>query len=345
MMSIECFKGLPLEYESFLVERYDSYVTNCRYYEIFHPTSDINYMLIHEDNHLIELIIFIKDGFTATCLNALVGINENIIKEFSRNIFEKYPAIQEIKIEASYTEYTFRRVVLSIRSHDFIINLPSTIDDYYQELGRTTRSHMRNYKNKLQRDYPGVNYITKVGDEINEETIDKIMRLNFERIKQKGEIPHKDHTYVSVLYKYTLNYGCVSYIEIDGLIVAGCIAIISNKSMSLLIISHDNNYSRYNVGQICMVYLIQISIERDLKTLHLLWGELEYKKRFLAKPHPMNSYVIYKTYSLHFIKSKIKEMISGIVYRFKRSKYSKPLRIISEILNRKSSEQLSKLEY
>jgi hypothetical protein len=209
MISVKCFKGLPLKYESFLINRYDSYVTTCRYFEIFHSTSDINYMLIHENENLIELIIFINNGDTSTCLNALVSIDQHIIKEFSSTIFEKFPAIQKIKIDASYRDYSFKKVILLIRSHDFIINLPSTIDDYYHELGRTTRSHMKNYKNKLLRDFPGVNYVTKVGAEIKEETIDNIMRLNFERIKQKGQIPHKNHTYVNVLHKYTQHYGCV----------------------------------------------------------------------------------------------------------------------------------------
>lgn len=343
MISIKCFNGLPLEYESFLIKRYDSFVTTCRYIETFQTINDINYMLMHENDTLIELLIFDNKGNTSRCLNELVHIEQNIFAEFTKYIFKHYPAIKKIEIISSYNALSLNKSILFRSSDDFVISLPSTIDSYYLELGATTRQHVKNYKRRLIRDYPQVNFVTKMGTEIEEDIIDKIIQLNFDRIRHKGEIPNLNRSHVNDFFKHSQHYGCVSYIEIDGLIIAGCIAFMSGKSMSLYIIGHDNNFSQYNVGQLGLIYLIQTSIENGFSTCHLLWGEREYKTRFLAKPQPMNSYIVFKTYSLDFIFGKIREMRLHIFHKIRISKYAKPIKeIIKFYRRRKSLNQLKK---
>ena len=298
---------------------------------------------MHENDTLIELLIFDNKGNTSRCLNELVHIEQNIFAEFTKYIFKHYPAIKKIEIISSYNALSLNKSILFRSSDDFVISLPSTIDSYYLELGATTRQHVKNYKRRLIRDYPQVNFVTKMGTEIEEDIIDKIIQLNFDRIRHKGEIPNLNRSHVNDFFKHSQHYGCVSYIEIDGLIIAGCIAFMSGKSMSLYIIGHDNNFSQYNVGQLGLIYLIQTSIENGFSTCHLLWGEREYKTRFLAKPQPMNSYIVFKTYSLDFIFGKIREMRLHIFHKIRISKYAKPIKeIIKFYRRRKSLNQLKK---
>jgi len=345
MISTKCFKGLPVEYESFLIEKYDSFVTTCRYIELFHKTSDLNYLLFHENDILIEVIIIDIKGKTTACLNSLAYLNQEILVEFTKYLFNNFPIVQEIVFDSCYNNLTISKSVQFRRSDDFIIQLPSTIESYFLELGRSTRGNMRNLKNKLQKDYANVNFVTKIGPEIEESIIDRIIHMNFDRIKYKRKVPTKNHNNTNNIYKYSGSYGCVTYIEIDGLIIAGCISIMSNNSVSLLIIGHDNNFSRYNVGQLCMVYLIQNSIEKGFSSLHLLSGELEYKTRFLAKPQEMLSFIVFRNYSVTFVFGKLKEFNSKIVERIRLSKYSLPLRNALKRLRTKSVRQLSKMEY
>lgn len=325
MNTIECYKGLPNEYESFLIERYNSFMTTCRYIDIYFPDYDINYMLVYKDGVLIELLIFGNDGDTSTCFNSLVDIEQDIITEFTKNIFEIYPFIRKIKIAASYKDYVLNKAILLSKSNDHILKLPSTLNDYYLELGSTTRKHIKNYKARLLRDYPKANFITKSGEEIDEAIIDKIIQLNSERMKHKGIIPGKDKEKNNI-YKYSIHYGCVLYIEIDGVVVAGCISTILNKRIFLQVIAHDNNFSRYDVGQICILFLIQTSIEKGLSTLHFLWGENDYKIRLLAKPQLLFSYFIYRAYSFDYMYSSVRNRLYRNVISFRLSKYSKPIR-------------------
>ena len=135
MLSIKCFKGLPIEYESFLIDRYNSFITTCRYLEINCTNYDINYMLVYENENLIEVLIYGNIGNTSTCFNSLAEIDQNIIIEFYKNIFEIYSSIQKIKIVASGKEYSFKKAILYSKANDNILNLPSTIEEYYLELG------------------------------------------------------------------------------------------------------------------------------------------------------------------------------------------------------------------
>jgi len=326
MISIECFKGLPIEYESFLIEKYDSFITTCRYIEVYYPTYDINYMLVYENSNLSELLIFGNRGNKATCFNSLVSIDQNIVTEFQKNIFEKYPFIKKIEIVASYKNYFLNKSFLINKNDDQILNLPSTIDDFYLKLGYHTRKNIKNRRVKLLIDYPKVKFITKFGVDIEESIVDKIIQLNCDIMKQKGIIPGIDNTYKNNIYKYSQHYGCVTYIEIDGVIVAGCISTVLNKGVFAHVLAHDNNFSKYHVGEACMFYLIQTSIEKGLSTFHFLWGENELKKRFMAKPNILYSYYIYKSNSFDYFYNRLKISYQNILANFKNSKFTKPIK-------------------
>lgn len=335
MISIECFKGLPEEYESFLIEKYKSYITTCRYIEIYYPTYDNNYMLVYENTNLVDVLIFGNKGNICTCYNSLVKIDQNIINEFTKELFKNFPEIKKIQIAASYLSYDLKKSFLFSESNDYILNLPSTIDEYYLGLGSTTRRHVKNYKARLLRDYPEVHFREKIKNEIDESMIDKIVQLSFDRMKFKGIIPGKDHNDTNDFYRYSQHYGCVAYVEINGTIVAGCISYILDQRIFLYMVAHDNDFSRYNLGQLCIIYLIQTSIEKKLKTFHFLWGENDYKMKLSAKPHSLLSYTIYQAYSLDFVISNVRAVFSRFVISVRLSRYSKPLRDVIKFFRRK----------
>ena len=334
MISIECINGLPVEYESFLIEKYDSFLTTCRYMEIYCTSYDIHYMLVSDNSIVIELLIFGNKGNSSTCFNSFVFIDENIISACSKVLIENYPEIEKINFVLSYNRFELRKSFLVSKSNDHIINLPTTIDDYYLELGRSTRQHLKNYKVKLLKDYPQVNFVIKFKEEIEESAIERIVQLNIERMKFKGIISGKELSDKNEIFKYVRYYGCVAYIEKDGIILAGSISYILNKRIFLYIIAHDNNYSRYNPGQICIVYLIRASIDKRLSTFHFLSGDNEYKTRLLGKPHPMYSTAIYKAYTIDYFIRKIDAYFYRTLIQFRLSKYSKPIRDVVKYYRR-----------
>lgn len=326
MISIECYNGLPFEYESFLIEKYDSFMTTCRYIEIYNSEYEMFYLLVKENNQLIELILYGNINDTSTCFNSLVNIDEYIISECLKKIFEKYQGIKKIKIIASYNKYLFKNSFLTSEFNDHIVKLPGSIDEYYSELGRSTRQRLRNRKVKLLRDYPEVSFVTKFGIEIEERMIEKIIQLNYERMKHKGKIHGKDDIFKNNIYKYSQYYGCVSYIEIDHEIAAGSISIIINNRIFGLVSAHDNKFSPYNLGEASIFFVIETAIEKRLSAFHFLWGESELKNRLLAKPQMLSSYIIYRSNSLEYLLGKLNALFLRKLMVLKQSNFTKPIR-------------------
>lgn len=326
MIIFKCFNGLPQEYESFLIEKYDSFITTCKYVQIYYPTHDINYMLVYDNSDLIELLLFGIERNTAICFNSLGDIDQDIVQEFTVNIFEKFPSVKKIQIVASYRSYDLKRSFLYFKSDDQILNLPLTLEDYYQELGTKTRKHLKQRKDRLVKEFVSVNFVIKQGPEIEKYVIDKILQMSTERMKNKGRRTERCDITMDNMYRFSQSYGCVAYIEIGGEIIAGCIATVLNKAVYAHVLAHNEIYCKYNPGDACIFYLIQTSIEKKMSDFHFLWGKAEYKRRLLAKPHDLYSYWVYRTYSLDFVFSKIKAIDFNFFVRIKNSEYSKPLR-------------------
>ena len=335
MITIESYNGLPTAYESFLIQKYDSYFITCRYLEVYHSGCDFYYMLVSDSSVLKELIIYGINGKTVTCFNSLANIDENIVDEFKRIIFFKHPLVRKIVIEASYKQYNLNKAILIARFNDYIISLPSTVDDYYKILGRSTRQHVKNRKVRLLNDYPNAQFICKYKTDIDKQIIEQIIQLNIGRMLKRGKVPGRSNSDAENIFRYSQYYGCVSYIEIDGKVAAGCISTILEKRIFSHVIAHDAEFSKYSLGEVCALHLIQTSIENQLSALHSLWGESDMKNRLLAKPNPVYSYIIYKNYSVDFFYTKFKISFTLFINDFRNSRYSKPIRDAIKFLRKR----------
>lgn len=326
MISIECFKGLPIQYESFLIQKYDSFVTTCRYIEIYYNTYNIHYMLVKDSNNLVDLLVFGNKGNAAVCFNSISHIDKDIMDSGLRLLFEVYPTVQRVEIMASYARYNFRKSYVISQSNDYIIDLPSTMDEYISRLGQSTRKNIRNLSSKFSRDYPEARHITLFGEDIRKEIVSEIIALNINRMKSKGIMPGRSESDIVNTYLFSKHYGCVSYIEVNGTIVAGNISFLIGNRIFASVIAHDNNFSKYNVGRICQLNIIQTAIDKKMSTFHFLWGDNEYKKRLLGEPRALYSYCVHRNYYNDYILRKMNALMYLIMIRIRHSKYSKPFK-------------------
>ncbi|MFT3752810.1 MAG: GNAT family N-acetyltransferase [Paludibacter sp.] len=320
MISFEYYNGLPLEYESFLIKRYDSFITTCRYIEVYYPNYEFNHMLVRDDSELQELFVYGIKGNQATCFNSLVSINQVVVAEFIRSVFEQHSTVTKIEIVASYNEYNFEKSILYFQSDNHILNLPQKIDDYFNMLGSSTRQTLKNRKAKLLRDYENVNFYTKYGSEISEEIVNRIIDLKTERQKQKGRRHKVDEMEKNNIYKFSKHYGCVSYLEVDGVIVSGSINTRLKNGMFGHITGFDPKFSKYNVGEICTFNLIQTSIENGLTTFNFLWGHSDLKRRLLGKPRFLYFYFIFRAHSFEYAFTKMKVSFQEMKRNLKQSR-------------------------
>ena len=338
MISVKCIKGLPIEYESFMAERYDSFLTTCRYFEVYYPNDEFNYVIVTDNGNLIELLVFSNRGNTCHCFNSLVSIDQKIIEEFIKIIFETYPTIQKIKIDASNISYDLKKSISLKKLDDYILNLPSTIEEYYNILGPRTRRSIKKHTANLMQDHPETKFIIQYRTDIEKNIVDKIVQLHHDRMKQKGITSGIDNTYKEKIYKYAQYYGCTTHIEIDGTIVAGCIKSIINKQIYAHTTGHDCKYSKYSIGEICTFYGIQTSIENGHTKIHYLWGKNDLKDRLKAKPQPLFSYYIFRIYSIEYLFYMVKNSANQKIVNLKNSKHSNRLYQIAKFFEDKSRQ-------
>lgn len=324
--SFEFYEGLPFEYEDFLIEKYKSFITNCRYISVYFPDEKHSYALVKINSQVSEIFVFGIDADSCNCYNSLVDIAPEAITAFTKSVFEKFSGIKKLKFSASYRQYSLEKSFLFSTANDYILDLPETLDSYYSKLGSTTRRHLKNYRARLLRDFPNVQFVVKQKNEIDKEVIARIVQLSYSRMKSKGIIPGKTQKDVLDFYHFSQYYGLVSCIEVDGEIIAGSISYVLGDRFFLFMIAHENKFSKYNPGQICIVNTIQTAIEMNLKTFHFLWGDNDYKMRFMAMPKPLTTYIFYRSYSPDFMLSKIKALLSIFLLNIRQSNFTKPLR-------------------
>ncbi|HLP04294.1 MAG TPA: GNAT family N-acetyltransferase [Paludibacter sp.] len=325
MFTIEYSKGLPVGYESFLIQKYDSYMTTCRYIEVYCSSYNPHYMLVKEQGELTDLLLFGDKGNEAICFNSNTAIDKKVMEECINELFKACPTVQRIGIVNSYAGYKFPRSYMVSQANDYIIELPRTLDEYTSQLGSSTRKNIRNAGSKFSRDYPRAKHVVLFGNEIGKDIIRRIIELNIERMKHKGIVPGKSEMDIELTFRLSQHYGCAAYIEIDGAIAAGNISYIMGKRIFSQVIAHDDNYSRYNLGTICQMDIIQLAIEKKLAALHLMWGDNEYKKRLRGKPQALHSYCVHRHYN-NYLVGRINALAYMVVIGIRHSKYSKPLK-------------------
>lgn len=328
MIKTEIHKGLPIEHEEFLMKRYNSYLTTCRYLEVYHPSYDFYHISFAQEGELKELIVFGNNGDTAFCFNSLASLDEGLIGEFSGLIFNKFPKISKVKIDAAYRTYQLAKSIMICKSDNQILDLPHTIEEYQTNLGSKKRKNIKNRMTKLLNDFHSVVFTIKYGNEISESVIETIVQFNRNRMRTKGKISGINNEFKKNIYKYACFYGCVGVLELDGKIVGGAIGTVINNDIFMHVIAYDESFSNYNIGEICAFNMIQHAIENGWSRFHFLWGKNELKRRMMAENHDLFSYYIFRNYSVEYYLVKIRVAINKRLILLKEMPIFQPIKKI-----------------
>lgn len=314
--------GLPYDYNFFLKEKYHSMTFTCEYLDIFkNIRSSAEYMILYEEENIVDLFIFEVKGNKCICYNDLICIDQNQWKFFCDNIFLKYNKIKEIILSRLYNQIQMKNQIVVGLTNDSLFDLPQCVDDYFLMMGTQTRRHIKNYRVRLNKNFPNNLFECRSGGDIEKDIVERIIDLNSQRMIAKGNIPGIDEEYKNNICQYAKNYDCVAFISINEQIIAGTICYILYDDVYLHVIAHDNSYSKFNVGQICLFELISYCINNKKKTFHFLWGVSDYKKRFLGKPYTLTSYKIYRSKSFVYLKDYGLYCSKRLLTRIKSSHY------------------------
>ena len=290
--------GVPASVAHQLEEIYQSPFSVTEYFEIFHGVKQPSALVITCGEPLPRHVIaYSNSGKEITILNELVEIEQEYIEYIAETMFKRYPAVSSVHINSlkgsvAHLRYPWR---LWRASHDIVIDLPLSFDEYHAKLGKQMQKHLRYYLNRLRREFGGAVFHAAATKDIEPSVIGRIIEMNRLRMKGKNIRSGYDESMERKITEFCRVHGLACTLSVGGRIVAGAICYELGSQAYLETISHDPEYDRYNVGQVCLYLTVQHMIEKGREAFHMLWGENEYKYRFLGEKRDLIFLSVYRS--------------------------------------------------
>jgi Acetyltransferase (GNAT) domain len=291
---------IPAEVACSLENIYQSPFCVTEYFEIFRGVHSLNAMVITcgepAPRHVLAYVV---SGRQVTVLNELVEIGQDYVQYFTAAVFDRYPKVSTVNFNCLAGrpvdfQLPWRRWKIS---QDIAIELPRCFDEYRSKLGKQTQKHLKYYVSRLQREFGEFAFHVAATQEIDPTMIGRIIEMN--RMRMKGKSIRSGYNGISEtkIMEFCRHYGLVCTVSIDGKTVAGAICYEVGNQAYLEAISHDPGYNKYNVGQVCLYLTVKHLIEKGRDSFHLLWGENEYKYRFLGVKQDLYFISMYRSYA------------------------------------------------
>jgi hypothetical protein len=290
--------GISTELDMLLERLYQSPFSTTRFFTLFRNAARPNALVIsYGDNVPRHVLAYTVNGREVTLLNELVAVEQEYLLYFADAVFARYPGISVINFncmkgriaEFAYPWRQWRA------SQDIAIALPRSIDEYHAKLGVQTRKHIKYYINRLQKLYGEYTFETIATENILPSSISSIIEFNRQRMKDKNITSGFDVPTEKKVAEFCRYYGLTSVVSIHGRIIAGTICYDMGDHVYLEIVSHDSEFNKCNAGQVCLYLTIKELIDRGKITFHMLWGENEYKFRFLGVQHNLSFLSVYRS--------------------------------------------------
>ena len=298
---------LPKDINAKLAEIYESPYSVLEYFQIYGKSNGkrLKTLYLFENDLLKHILVFIINKNKAILLNELFKIEANDILKISQILFDKYPNLNKINVNrfAANTSDKFFKFpcLITTAINNAILQLPETINGYLDALGKQTKKHIQYYVNRINKSYSNFSFEIFETNNIFDKTIARIIEMNRNRITHKGKKNGIDSLYESRIIQFSKIYGLVGICKVDDAIIAGTLCYKINRNAFLPVIAHDDNYNKYNAGQICLFLTIQHLINSKIAFFHMLWGRSEYKYRFGAKDDNLYFLTIYKSKAAYCI--------------------------------------------
>lgn len=295
---------VPSFVESELVRLYGNIYSSLRQFSIDGSLSSPTSTYVERKGQdITEVFLFQRSKREARVLNEGIRIDSDTLQRFASYLFSTDPTLDLVSFHAVRPD-TER---LSFPFHryncleDIVLSLPENRVAYLDSLGNSTRNYIKRYLNKLKRTFPTLSHRIYVGNDIDEQQIREVIRLNSARMAEKGKSAGIDTLEEQRIVRLVQECGMLSVVLIDGRICAGTINYQVGDNYFLEVIAHDPAYNEYRLGTLCCYLTICECIERGGDEYHFLWGKNEYKYRLLGVERALDHLTVYRSHWHRFV--------------------------------------------
>jgi hypothetical protein len=245
----------------------------------------------------IAVILFRIEGDRVRVINEQCVFPQEAIDAFSDYLFTHFPSISLVSFPViGQVPAILHRPFLHAKcTHDIVLTLPDSVDDYMANLGKSTRTYIKRYFNKIKRCFPSVAWTTCEGRDINEAHVRVIIELNHARMAEKYKDSYIDDAETERILRLVRECGLVTVMTIGGQVCAGTINYRVADNYFLQVVAHAPAYDDYGLGTLCCYLTICECIARKGSEYHFLWGRYEYKYRLLGVQRDLSHLLIYRS--------------------------------------------------
>jgi len=173
-------------------------------------------------------------------------------------------------------------------AEDFLIELPASPERYLQNLGSRTRKHLPYYVRRLQREWgDNLAFVPRLGSQVTRGLFGELLDLNRKRMRQRRRetawLPQLVEQRWPIVQERGLLYGVYS----GKKLVAGTLSFLQGADSYLIVLAHDPEFDRLNLGSVVLWLTLKHLITMRLKRFHLMWGASFYKTQFGGKVEPL----------------------------------------------------------
>lgn len=273
--------------------------SSCSYHAIYgNITPDTNTYVVQDNAEIVAVLLFCIENRKVRVLNEQLRLDPAEIERFADHVFKTYCSIDVVVFPV--LENTVGRLSFphqqSFCTQNIVLTMPDTADTYLNSLGKSTRSYIKRYLNKLKRDFPSLTCKTYGSSDADEKDIRDIIGLNRARMANRYKSSYIDDAEAERIIKLVRICGLVTVITINGRVCAGTINYRFGANYFLKVVAHDPEYDEYGLGTLCCYLTIRECIALGGKEYHFLWGRYEYKYRLLGMQRDLNHLAIYRSY-------------------------------------------------
>ncbi len=257
--------------------------------------------VVRERGRVITLWLFTLKGSKVCVLNEGMHVRSEELARFAAHIFRSHPHVDVISVHAVICDPENSSVQLPYPLQryncleDIVLQLPVSVEGYRATFGKSTRSYVNRYLNKIRRDHPSFEHHVHIGAEIDPALLKQVFDLNRARMKGKGKISIIDEHEARRITQVALECGLLSIILINGKVCAGTIQYRMGDNYFMEVIAHDSAYNDYRLGTLCCYLAICTCIERGGQSYHFMWGKNNYKFRLGGVLQALDHFTLYRS--------------------------------------------------
>lgn len=321
-ISIQCYDNDVPPFISGALERlYGNLFSSLAYYRAFGGADNASAYVVRDGKSIVCAWLFRRYRNTVRVINEGIHIDQDDVTRFASYIFATYPQVNVISFHAVRPQMVHLPMPYQRFNclEDMVLSLPSNADAYTGSLGRSTRSYIHRYLNKLKRDFPSFRFRVVTAGDIREEEVRSIIALNRLRMASKGKESINNEDVTQRIIQLAGECGLLGMIMLDGRICAGSINYRVGDNYFLETLAHDPGYDDYRLGTLCCYLTICECIARSGHEYHFLWGQDEYKARLLGVQRDLDDLVIYRSHwhMLLYGKLVVHHVVNGFVRRLR----------------------------